>query len=309
MLDKNEFIAAIDLGTYGCRMLVGVCEKIEHSLSVRVVSRFSQTVRINVKDDGTISAKTLERIIKALSYCESLLKKFNVSKYICVGTAACRLIKDKDHFLSLITKKTNIKINIINPKKEIIFSAYGASVIFNHNFYYKLIFDIGGGSTEIGLFTGDNIANIICVNYISLPYGVLNLQTDNKSIELIVKELQAGLYTLLKDLDLKNNKIQVIGTSGPLSAIVTLSLGLKGYHGPQMHGLFIDHETVNYWINKIDDNGFDEFCQQYGVSYPTIVSIPLLKIISNTVKTSMYVSNTGVRNGILNYLALKNNSF
>ncbi len=304
MINKNEFIAAIDLGTYGCRMLIGACEKVNQALSVKIVSRFSQTVRINVKEDGTVPSKTLNRIIKALSYCESLLQKFRVTQYICVGTAACRLIKDKARFLAIIAKKTNIKVNIINPKEEIIFAAYGASTIFDKAYKYKLIFDIGGGSTEAAIFTGDTINNITCIKYISLPYGVLNLQEDTESITKVMYELQAELTFLLSDIDLINEKIQVIGTSGPLSAIVTLSYGLRGYHGPQMHGLLIEYSQLIFWINKICENDLNEI-YKYGISYPTIVSIPLLKIIAETLKTSMCVSNTGVRNGILSYLALK----
>jgi exopolyphosphatase/guanosine-5'-triphosphate,3'-diphosphate pyrophosphatase len=300
----DNMIAAIDLGTYGCRMLVGLPPGYQDSVQdqCRIVSRFSQTVKLNVSASGVLSTLAKERLMKSLMQCYNLICKYHVRRYRCVGTAACRALKNPESFIKEVKENTGINLEIISPREEIELACIGAVSVFSPK-KLKFIFDIGGGSTEIGVFIHDNSSFPKCIACSSLPYGILTLNPmatiDVKdAFTRHVYDVATSMLAQCKTYD-TYAEMQVITTSGPLATIVTLDSGLRGYHGPHIHGFSISRHDILHWIDKIERMGSEEFSKTYNISSAMVSGLPILRGIVEAVKAPVYISNTGVRDGIM----------
>jgi exopolyphosphatase/pppGpp-phosphohydrolase len=196
-------------------------------------------------------------------------------------------------------------LEIITPREEIELAALGAMSVFAKNTKVKFIFDIGGGSTEFGIFVYTNHAPK-CVAFASLPYGILTLnpfatpdskKTFSDHVRTVVQDMFSGC-SVAHNI----NSVQAITTSGPLATIVTLNEGLTGYHGPNIHGLNMQYYTILHWIDKIEQMGSEEFSRAYGISNAMMSGLSILRGIVEATKIPIYISNTGVRDGILKSL-------
>lgn len=289
--------AAIDLGTYGCRMLIGINKDGQTSL----LSRFSQTVKLEVSSDGTLAEPSKHRLIKALLQCHALIKQHRINRYRCVGTAACRAIIEHESFTREIKRKTGITLEIISPREEIRLAALGAKNIFDENKRIKFIFDIGGGSSDIGAFEYNKTNNSLrCIACASLPYGILTTtQNANASIKDTITRITSDI---IEQCGVSHSEIQTISTSGPLATIVTLNKGLKGYHGPHIHGYSISYPDAVHWIARLQEVSPEQFSTNYGILPGIIAGLPILHGIMDALKTNAYISSTGVRHGMLSEL-------
>jgi exopolyphosphatase/guanosine-5'-triphosphate,3'-diphosphate pyrophosphatase len=282
-------------------MLVGMIRDREVSL----ISRFSQTVKLEVSTDGILAEGSKHRLIRALAQCHKLIKKHRIRRYRCVGTAACRAIHDSEEFTREIKRKTGIALEIISPKEEIRLAAIGAKSIFDAQTSIKFVFDIGGGSSDMGAFEYDRTTgNLRCIAHASLPYGILTTsQISNQSIkDAILRLAQDITSSVLTQCNIPASQMQVISTSGPLATIVTLSRGLRGYHGPHIHGYSISYPDALHWIAQLQQIPREQFSNDYGISHGLIAGLPILRGILDALQTEVYISNAGLRHGMLSEL-------
>lgn len=300
--------AAIDLGTYGCRMLIGTLERRKR----RIVSKFSQTVRLSVTPNGVLTPPSKNRLFKSLIHCNSILIKNHVSPFYskCVGTAACRAIRDSANFVKEVKHHTGIDVDIISPREEIELACIGSMSLFakQKHSQFKLIFDMGGGSTDFGIFIDQpNSAFPKCLACASLPYGILswrNAYMHNPSTrDAVTHHTQDVVANLISECNISNptHEMQMISTSGPLATIVTLNEGLKGYHGPRLHGFSISHQDTLHWIAKLEKINLEREDEKDTQGTITTV-LPVLRGVMNAIQTKAYISNTGVRYGLLRKL-------
>jgi exopolyphosphatase/guanosine-5'-triphosphate,3'-diphosphate pyrophosphatase len=309
----SKTAAAIDLGTYGCRMLLG---SLEYNKKRRIVAKFSQTVRLSVTQDGLLTSPSKSRLFRSLIHCRNILERNDISdqNYKCVGTAACRSIKDQDGFIGEVLKKTGIKINIISSREEIELACIGSMSLFakQKQSPFKLVFDMGGGSTDCGIFvTNPDDLFPKCIACASLPYGLLssrNSYMQNPSTRnAVTHHTRDVISNMIAECNIPNpsQDIQVISTSGPLATIVTLNQGLKGYHGPRIHGFSISYVDTMRWINKLEQmcESNDDPAEQH-VSITGV--LPVLRGVMDATKTKAYTSNTGLRYGLLRKLLAPN---
>ena len=303
--------AAIDLGTYGCRMLIGTLEGAQKH---RIVSKFSQTIRLSVTPQGILTPPSKSRLFKSLIQCNNILLKNRVSlaHSKCVGTAACRAIRDPESFIKDIKHQTGIDVEIISSREEIELACIGSMSLFAKQKHspFKLVFDMGGGSTDFGIFI-DDPEHLFpkCIACASLPYGILSSRNtymhNPKTRNAVTHHTQDVVANLISECDIVNTvqEMQVISTSGPLATIITLNEGLKGYHGPRLHGFSISHTDTLRWIEKLEKMYLEKNFESDDDAQSAISGVlPVLRGVMNATKTKAYVSNTGVRYGLLRKL-------
>lgn len=295
-IEGQNMVAAIDVGTFGCRILIGSMSK--------VVSRWSQTIRLQVSPAGQLLEESKARLFKSLVQCNELMSKFNVKQYKCVGTAACRAIKNQEQFVAEVKEKTGVDLQIISPRSEIRFACIGASSVFSKKkSSAKLVFDIGGGSTDIGLFYYRRTLSPQCIGHLSVPHGILTPDRNSEQESKITNHLTQIVTKLLKQAKIDNPEkdLQVISTSGPLTSIVTLHKGLRGYHGHQIHGSSITAQEALDWIQTLTDTPKEDFLTKYGISAEITNGFAMLAGIIRALPPGIEisVSSTGVRHGVL----------
>src|SRR5438874_1563304 len=164
---------AIDLGTNNCRLLIAR----PNDGGFTVIDAFSRIVRLGegLSRTGELSQDAMDRAVSALSICGEKLRRRNVSLSRSVATEACRRAKNGGEFTERVGRETGILLDIIEPAEEARLAVLGCHKLLEPGDGPALIFDIGGGSTELVLVDtdGDSVPKIKC--WWSAPWGVVSL--------------------------------------------------------------------------------------------------------------------------------------
>jgi exopolyphosphatase/guanosine-5'-triphosphate,3'-diphosphate pyrophosphatase len=157
--------AALDLGTNNCRLLIGAPTR--HGF--RVVDSFSRIVRLGegLAGTGALSDAAMERTISALSACAERLHRRPVRRLAAVATEACRRAANGPAFLARAAQETGLRPRIISPREEAELAMESCAPLLEPGDRRAILFDIGGGSTEIAWIRTGPRPELI--GYISIP--------------------------------------------------------------------------------------------------------------------------------------------
>src|SRR5205807_258392 len=168
--------AALDLGTNNCRLLIA-CPTHD---GFRVVDSFSRIIRLGegVSATGSISEAAIERAIAALSICRDKINLRKARRLRLIATEACRAASNAEGFRSRVAAETGIELEVIDRETEAALAVLGCSPLVDPAGRGAILFDIGGGSTELVRIernpTGQNPEPRIKA-WMSIPLGVVTL--------------------------------------------------------------------------------------------------------------------------------------
>ena len=306
--------AAIDLGTNSCRLVIAS----PTPTSFRIVETFSKITRLGegIINDNELSRPAIKRTIGALKVCAGVLDEYApivASRY--VATAACRRAKNCSEFLEAVKRETGLDIEIISSKEESRLAVVGCIPLLNRHIKRALVFDIGGGSTEISLARVTNSGNTFIEGFVSLPYGVVTVSEAfpaQDMTKLAYDTVIERTHKLLKEFDdkyniseaIRNQEIQVIGTSGTVTVIGAVHLNLARYNRSAVDGISILKSDIDRVIAKIKNMG-DEGRRKHpciGVQKAdlTIAGCAIIEAICSFWPIAeVTVADRGIREGIL----------
>ena len=165
---------ALDLGTNNCRLLLAR----PTARGFVVVDAFSRIVRLGegLGSSGRLKDLAMDRTIDALRVCNNKLKWHLVERMRLVATEACRLAENGPAFIQRVADETGLELEIINRETEAALAAAGAEPLMGAEANSAVIFDIGGGSTEVMWVERDTMSHQGVVKaWISLAAGVVTL--------------------------------------------------------------------------------------------------------------------------------------
>jgi exopolyphosphatase / guanosine-5'-triphosphate,3'-diphosphate pyrophosphatase len=258
----HPVIAAVDLGTNSCRLLIAKVA----GQSFRVIDSFSRVVRLGegVQSTNRLTESAIQRTIEALRICQEKIEHHKVCRLRAVTTEACRRAENSDELVKRALNELGLSIDIISPEEEARLALSGCAGILNSRIPYALAFDIGGGSTEVMWLRiteprrlyRRRFPIIEVIDCISLPYGVVTLSDryNNQSHDLkIYNEIRQDVKALLEDFSLKNDiqsaldrhRVQMVGTSGTVTTLVAISLNLNHYERRLIDGAYLETADVH----------------------------------------------------------------
>jgi len=249
--DAQAF-AALDLGTNNCRLLIARPQ----GDGFAVVDAFSRIVRLGegLAATGRLSDTAIERTIAALRVCADKLKRRNVTLARSVATEACRRAANGTDFIARAYAETGIHLDIISAEEEARLAVLGCHALIEPGDDPALIFDIGGGSTELVLIDTRPGMMPRVLDWHSAPWGVVSLTEhagggEGESGRLaayarmrgIVAESFAGFASRLpRDVA----RPRLLGTSGTVTTLGSVHLGLSHYDRAQVDGLIVPAEAM-----------------------------------------------------------------
>ncbi|MEM6602958.1 MAG: Ppx/GppA phosphatase family protein [Pseudomonadota bacterium] len=263
--------AALDLGTNNCRLIVAKPDGADYA----VEETFSRSVRLGegLWSHGKIQADAEERTILALKECAERLEKYDIIRKRFVATEACRMAENSDTFLHNVAEATGLKLKIISRQEEARLATMACTSLLDRGYDRALLFDIGGGSTEMvwlnlhsGIYKKGGFWLPEIIAWKSLPKGVVLLAEEfaknNHTEEFyqhIVRETYAEIkefYANIRNTDTKNWKsFHLVGTSGTVTTLAALSLGLKKYNRFAVDGIWMHDEMLLDLIKKVRHQG------------------------------------------------------
>lgn len=245
--------AAIDLGTNNCRMLVARPFK----ESFRVVDSFSRIVRLGegVAANGRLSEEAIRRTVNALKVCHAKIKQTGARRIRSVATEACRRAENGDEFLARVKDEACLDLEAISSQEEAELTLTGCAPLLDQQRPNALVFDIGGGSTEVVWIDATHPSGPKARDVISLPHGVVTLtedyegQTDaDQSYEDIVDLIDRSLGAFDERNGISKavaaGQVQMLGTSGTVTTLAAMHLQLRRYDRSRIDGLSLRFDDI-----------------------------------------------------------------
>ncbi len=244
--------AALDLGTNNCRLLIA---RPGAGDSFTVVDAFSRIVRLGegLGASGRISDAAIERAIAALKICSDKLVRRGVHLSRAVATEACRRAENGPDFVARVYRETGILLDIIDPGEEARLAAGGCHLMLEPGDGPALIFDIGGGSTELVRVEtkGDDLR---IIDWTSIPWGVVSMSESephgdpDRDVRLAAYDrMRARAAEAMADFvdhrQVSNGApLRLLGTSGTVTTLGSVHLGLTRYSRDLVDGLRLTDE-------------------------------------------------------------------
>ena len=265
--DEETVLAALDLGTNNCRLLVAR----PRGDSFRVVDAFSRIVRLGegVGANGSLSRAAMDRTIEALKICAAKMRRHRVTHARSVATEACRRADNCEDFVARARRETGIDIEIISNHEEASLAFSGCAPLLAAEPAQALVFDIGGGSTEVGCLHLSPSAPPRLTAWHSIPLGVVTLaerhgagQISPAVYEAMVVETQGQLtaFEAAEGLGraIAAGEIQMLGTSGTVTTLSGVHLDLPRYDRARVDGSYLDFATIDRVSADLAAMGWDQ---------------------------------------------------
>lgn len=254
----RQAYAALDLGTNNCRLLIAR----PSGQDFTVIDAFSRVVRLGegLALSGRLSDEAMDRALGALQVCAEKLRRRNVFLARSVATEACRRAANGAHFIERVRQETGIVLDIISAQEEARLAVLGCHVLLEQGEGPALIFDIGGGSTELILVGPGDGAIPRILDWQSVPWGVVSL-TDTIMRECESAHDEAGRLALYGAMRAKVDEsfapfasriasasreedIRLLGTSGTVTTLASLHLELPHYDRRAVDGLIVPSHAM-----------------------------------------------------------------
>ncbi len=254
---QRQAYAAIDLGTNNCRLLIARPQ----GQNFVVIDAFSRVVRLGegLAQTGRLSDEAMDRALAALAVCAEKLKKRNVQLARSVATEACRRAENGGEFIERVKRETGIHLDVITAREEARLAVLGCHILLESGEGPAMIFDIGGGSTELVLIESTPTVPRI-LDWQSVPWGVVSL-TESCGEEPADAEGRAAHYAKMRKLvrdsfaDFAQRispmrekgpipELRLLGTSGTVTTLASLHLELEHYNRSAVDGLILPAEAM-----------------------------------------------------------------
>ena len=257
---------AVDLGTNNCRLLIA--RPVDGGFTV--VDAFSRIVRLGegLSQSGRLTDEAMDRTVSALGICAEKLRRRNVSLSRAVATEACRRAVNGRDFVERVRRETGIALDIISPQEEARLAVLGCHKVLEPGDGPALIFDIGGGSTELVLI--DHVDGVPKIrSWWSAPWGVVSL-TESEGRAAIDGSERLAAYKRMRErarhsfsrfaetLPKASADIRLLGTSGTVTTLASVHLALPSYDRRAVDGLHVPTEAMQKISTMIAEMDYEE---------------------------------------------------
>ena len=319
----RQAYAAIDLGTNNCRLLIAR----PSGENFTVIDAFSRVVRLGegLATSGVLSQEAMDRALGALHVCADKLRRRNVHLARSVATEACRRAANGAEFIARVREETGIFLDVISAQEEARLAVLGCHILLEQGEGPAMIFDIGGGSTELVLIdSGERIPRIL--DWQSVPWGVVSLTETCNAIdgEDTPRDALATHYARMRRLVADSfadfsariepwrakgaqDELRLLGTSGTVTTLASLHLELPQYDRRAVDGLIMPVEAMREISARLSGMRIDERRQLACIGREradlVVAGCAILETILDLWPAQrLGVADRGIREGILRSL-------
>jgi exopolyphosphatase / guanosine-5'-triphosphate,3'-diphosphate pyrophosphatase len=258
--------AALDLGTNNCRLLIAS----PMGDSFRVVDSFSRIIRLGegISATGCISEAAIERAVAALSICRDKIEFRKARRLRLIATEACRAASNADGFRDRVAAETGILLEVIDRETEAALAVIGCSPLLDPQGRGAILFDIGGGSTELVRIERDPDepnAEPRIKAWMSIPLGVVSLaehfggkDVTPQSYARMVEEVAQFVAPFAAEhaSDLRN--MHLLGTSGTVTTLAGIHLNLARYDRRRVDGIWMNDADITATVARLLGMSYSE---------------------------------------------------
>lgn len=253
--------AALDLGTNNCRLLIA--RPAQHGF--RVVDAFSRIVRLGegLAASGRLGEAAMDRAVEALKICRNKMTHRGVSRARLITTEACRAATNGLDFVRRVAAEAELELEIVDQRTEATLAVTGCAALAHPLAESVIVFDIGGGSTEIVWMGGRSQARDPAGRireWASLPIGVVSVaeryggvDVGREKFERMVADCSDTLRPFASRAAAAKDApgFHLLGTSGTVTTVAGIHLGLPRYDRRMVDGLWMEECDILSVIDQL----------------------------------------------------------
>lgn len=265
--DQRPVYAALDLGTNNCRLLVAT----PTAAGFTVVDAFSRIVRLGegLGRTNRLGEDAIKRTIAALRICRDKMRARRVTRSHLIATQACRMAENGPSFIERVQRELNLSLDIVDQRTEAHLAAAGCAALADPKADNLILFDIGGGSSEIVWLDRANLDRPVSERvrvWASLPIGVVTLAeryggvlVTEQIFENMVAEVDRALAQFKIDVAplARCRNFHLLGTSGTVTTVAGVFLGLARYDRRRVDGLWMRNAEVDSVMASLRAMSYD----------------------------------------------------
>jgi exopolyphosphatase/guanosine-5'-triphosphate,3'-diphosphate pyrophosphatase len=242
-----------------------------------VLDGFTRIVRLGegLSTTGRLSDAAMERTMEALRLCRNKLREHEPTRMRLIATEACRAASNGEEFLARVERDLGLRLEIVDRQTEASLAVTGCADLIEESSAGALMFDIGGGSSELAWLDfrggrprrqGRMAASIR--SWQSLPVGVVSIaekfggvDVTNETFEDMVAFVAGHLRQFRGREKLRQmiaeHPVHLIGTSGTVTTLAGLHLGLERYERQKVDGLWMSRQEIDATMSALLSMPFD----------------------------------------------------
>ncbi|TNE62066.1 MAG: Ppx/GppA family phosphatase [Alphaproteobacteria bacterium] len=310
--------SAIDLGTNNCRLLIARPTR----QGFRVIDAFSRIVRLGegVSANNRLSEEAMDRAVEALKVCADKINRRGVTCMRHVATEACRVAENAPEFLLRVKAETGINLDIISAREEARLAVMGCQSLIAPGNKHALVFDIGGGSTELIWVRVLSGRRTEITGWMSIPWGVVNLSERfacpgvtpppdqyQAMVGVVENHLKAFEEAHRVGDVIRKRHTQFLGTSGTVTTLASLHLNLPRYQRDKVDGAWMKSRDIYALSQRVAHMSHTERAAQPCIGEEradlVVAGCAILEAILGMWNVpSLRVADRGIREGILRSL-------
>jgi len=320
---------ALDLGTNNCRLLVAKPSR----RGFVVVDAFSRIIRLGegVQATGELSEGAQKRTIAALRICADKMRRRGVTRSRLIATEACRIATNGASFIDRVENETGLALEIVGRETEAKLAVSGCASLLDSACDWALVFDIGGGSSELIWLDLRKLGNDwkrsvqsraaiqdAIAAWTSLPLGVVNLAERHGGRDVTAQSYEAMVADVAHALAgfesqyrfgerIAHDQAHFLGTSGTVTTISGIHLGLPRYDRGRVDGCWLKDSDVRHVSSNLIAMSYAERVAQPCIGQEradlVLAGCAILEALLRTWPCErLRVADRGLREGILTTL-------
>jgi exopolyphosphatase/guanosine-5'-triphosphate,3'-diphosphate pyrophosphatase len=323
--EKKNTYAALDLGTNNCRLLIARPAPAGSGQDgFRVIDSFSRIVRLGegLSLTGELSEAAIDRTLAALEICRNKMRARGVTHARLIATEACRSARNGLEFLAKVRAATGLDLEIVDRETEARLAATGSASLADSAAKGVVLFDIGGGSSEIvwlgqaSCSTARSGATARCDSirfWVSLRIGVVTLaekfgglDVSDATFEAMIDHVSPELesFIAMVGTEQRGRHFHLLGTSGTVTTIAGVFLGLARYDRRRVDGLWMSSGQVDDAVASLRKMTYEERaangCIGHGRADLVLAGCAILEAIRRAFPADrVRIADRGLRDGIL----------
>ena len=253
-------LAVLDLGSNNCRLLIARPTARDE---FRIVDSFSRIVRLaeGVAATGRLSEAAMARTIAALKICAEHIREKGATHVRAIATAAARAASNTAQLIDRVRAETGIVLEIVSSDEEARLAAIGCAPLVGARYDGALVFDIGGGSTELIWLRRENgemktlHASSTPVGVVTLAEDIAHVAMDSASFDAMRARMIARFATVREEMDalmaFSRDAHHLLGTSGTVTTLAAVSMGLDRYIRSRVDGSWHDCTEILAVVDRL----------------------------------------------------------
>jgi exopolyphosphatase/guanosine-5'-triphosphate,3'-diphosphate pyrophosphatase len=298
-------LAAIDIGTLTCRLLVA---DVNLPGEFKEIDTDRRILRLGegVDQHKRLSSDAIDRVVETLKEWREKTRVYVLDGIAVVATSAVRESENRQEFVTRVKQETGWDVEVLTGKEEARRTLLGIRFGLPETITGFLGLDIGGGSTECILDRKEQSPKVI-----SLDLGVVRLlertfhhdpptAQDLQNAVACIDEQLAKVVEVFGEMP----QLPLVGTAGTITTLSAMAQSLTQYDRTRVHNYKLTLSTVKNLEKALIAKTATERLGMPGLGpgreFVIVTGTVILRRIMETFRLdTCLVSDFGLREGIL----------